>query len=107
MRIDSVGVKVPSRKVTNADILQLLEKHSNGVSPILLKTYQRMVRDVLHTRGPVYATSYRSFQLHSATSTFASSRPSARSSTPIRSSRGGSRLICSRVASPPIAAAPG
>jgi acyl-CoA:acyl-CoA alkyltransferase len=51
MRIDSVGVKVPSRKVTNADILQMLEEHSNGVSPILLKTYQRMVRGLFTMAG--------------------------------------------------------
>ena len=51
MRIDSVGVKVPSRKVTNADILQMLEEHSNGVSPVLLKTYQRMVRGLFKMAG--------------------------------------------------------
>ena len=42
---------MPSRKVTNADILQMLEEHSNGVSPILLKTYQRMVRGLFTMAG--------------------------------------------------------
>jgi 3-oxoacyl-[acyl-carrier-protein] synthase III len=51
MRIDSIGAKVPSRRVTNADILQLLEEHSNGISPIMLRTYQRMVKGLFTMAG--------------------------------------------------------
>jgi len=51
MRIESVGVRVPSRKVTNEDILKWLEEHSNGVSPILLKTYQRVVKGLFNAAG--------------------------------------------------------
>ena len=51
MRIDSVGVRIPSKKVTNDDILRLLEEHSNGVSKLVLKTYQRMVKGLFNVAG--------------------------------------------------------
>ncbi len=51
MRIESIGVSVPSRKVTNDDILSWLEEHSCGVSPMVIKTYQRMVRGLLSMAG--------------------------------------------------------
>ena len=51
MRIESVGVRLPSRRVTNDDILQMLEDYSNGVSRVVLKTYQRMVRGMFKLAG--------------------------------------------------------
>jgi len=51
MRIDSIGMKIPSRKVTNDDILQWLEDNSKGTSKILLKTYQRVVRGLFNAAG--------------------------------------------------------
>jgi 3-oxoacyl-[acyl-carrier-protein] synthase III len=51
MRIESIGVRVPSRKVTNEDILHFLEQHSNGTSKIVLKTYQRMVQGMFKLAG--------------------------------------------------------
>lgn len=51
MRIESIGVSVPSRKVTNDDILNWLEENSRGISPMLIKTYQRMVRGLLSMAG--------------------------------------------------------
>ncbi len=51
MRIESIGVSVPSRKVTNDDILNWLQENSCGVSPLLIKTYQRMVRGLLSMAG--------------------------------------------------------
>ena len=51
MRIESIGVSVPSLKITNDDILKVLEEKSNGVSPIILKTYQRMVRGLFTMAG--------------------------------------------------------
>jgi acyl-CoA:acyl-CoA alkyltransferase len=51
MRIDSIGVRVPTRRVTNDDILKWLEEHSPGVPTILLKTYQRVVRGLFKAAG--------------------------------------------------------
>jgi len=51
MRIESIGVRFPSRKVTNDDILKFLEDHSNGVSKPLLKTYQRLVKGLFKAAG--------------------------------------------------------
>ena len=51
MRIDSIGVRIPTRKVTNDDILKWLEDHNEGVSSILLKTYQRIVRGLFKAAG--------------------------------------------------------
>jgi acyl-CoA:acyl-CoA alkyltransferase len=51
MRIDSIGIRIPTRRVTNDDILQWLEDHSNGTSAILLKTYQRVVRGLFKAAG--------------------------------------------------------
>jgi 3-oxoacyl-[acyl-carrier-protein] synthase III len=51
MRIESIGVRTPSRRVTNEDILQWLEEQSNGVSPLLMKTYQRVVKGMFNAAG--------------------------------------------------------
>ncbi len=51
MKIESIGVRLPSRTVTNEDILQFLEDHSNGISKPILKTYQRMVKGLLKMAG--------------------------------------------------------
>ncbi len=51
MRIDSIGVRIPTRRVTNEDILRLLEEHSDGVSRVLLRTYQRVVRGLFNAAG--------------------------------------------------------
>jgi 3-oxoacyl-[acyl-carrier-protein] synthase III len=51
MRIESIGVAVPSRKVTNDDILKLLAENSDDTSPITLKTYQRMVKSLFAMAG--------------------------------------------------------
>ena len=51
MRIESIGVSVPSRRVTNDDILKLLEENSNGMSPIIVKSYQRLVRGLFAMAG--------------------------------------------------------
>jgi 3-oxoacyl-[acyl-carrier-protein] synthase III len=51
MRIESIGVRVPSRKVTNDTIMEFLSEHSNGASPMLVKTYQRAVTALLKTAG--------------------------------------------------------
>ncbi|HVO37880.1 MAG TPA: 3-oxoacyl-[acyl-carrier-protein] synthase III C-terminal domain-containing protein [Spirochaetia bacterium] len=51
MRIESIGVSVPTRKITNEDILRLLEEKSNGISPLILKTYQRMVKGLFTMAG--------------------------------------------------------
>ncbi len=51
MKIEAVGVRFPSKKVTNDDILQFLEYHSNGVAKPVLKTYQRIVKGMLKMAG--------------------------------------------------------
>lgn len=51
MRIESIGVRVPSRKVTNDDILDFLGKYSNGAPTPLVKAYQRMVKGLFKTAG--------------------------------------------------------
>jgi 3-oxoacyl-[acyl-carrier-protein] synthase III len=51
MKIESIGVRFPSRKVTNDDILKFLEDQSNGISKVVLKTYQRMVKGLFKMAG--------------------------------------------------------
>ena len=51
MRIESIGVSVPTRRVTNEDILKLLEDNSNGMSPIIVKSYKRLVRGLFALAG--------------------------------------------------------
>jgi 3-oxoacyl-[acyl-carrier-protein] synthase III len=51
MRIDSIGVAVPSCRVTNDDILKLLAENSEDTSAITLKTYQRMVKGLFAMAG--------------------------------------------------------
>lgn len=51
MKIESIGVRVPSRKVTNDDILEFLREYSNGAPAPLVKAYQRMVKGLFKTAG--------------------------------------------------------
>lgn len=51
MRIDSIGVRIPTKKVTNDDILTWLEEHNIEIPSILLKTYQRIVKGLLKMAG--------------------------------------------------------
>ncbi len=51
MKIEAVGVRLPSRRVTNDDILQMLEDHSNGISKVVLRAYQRAVKGLLKLAG--------------------------------------------------------
>jgi 3-oxoacyl-[acyl-carrier-protein] synthase III len=51
MRIESIGTRVPSRKITNEDVLKLLEDHSNGISKPVLKLYKRMVKGMFKLAG--------------------------------------------------------
>jgi acyl-CoA:acyl-CoA alkyltransferase len=61
MRIDSIGVRVPTRRVTNDDILKMLEEHSPGTPALRLKTYQRMVQSLFKLAGSEtrYVRDYR------------------------------------------------
>ena len=51
MKIESIGVRLPSRKVTNEDILQMLAEYSPDAPAILVKTYQRIVRGLFSAAG--------------------------------------------------------
>ena len=51
MRIESIAMKIPSRKITNDDILDFLVTYSNGVSKRMLKGYQRVVSGMLTSTG--------------------------------------------------------
>jgi 3-oxoacyl-[acyl-carrier-protein] synthase III len=51
MRIESIGVRTPSRKVTNDDILSWLEEHSKGTPALIMKTYQRVVKGLFNAAG--------------------------------------------------------
>jgi len=51
MRIESIGVRIPTRIVTNDDVLQLLEEQSPEVSTLLVKTYQRIVKGLFSAAG--------------------------------------------------------
>jgi 3-oxoacyl-[acyl-carrier-protein] synthase III len=51
MKIDSIGVRIPTRKVTNNDILQMLEQNSPEASTLLVKTYQRIVKGLFSAAG--------------------------------------------------------
>jgi 3-oxoacyl-[acyl-carrier-protein] synthase III len=51
MKIDSIGVRIPSRIITNDEILQMLAENSPEVSTLLLKTYQRIVKGLLSAAG--------------------------------------------------------
>ena len=44
MKIDSIGVRIPTRKITNDEILRLLAQYSPDTSTLLVNTYQRVVR---------------------------------------------------------------
>ncbi len=51
MKIDSIGVKIPTRKITNDDILKMLEEYSPDAPALLVKTYQRIVRGLFSAAG--------------------------------------------------------
>jgi 3-oxoacyl-[acyl-carrier-protein] synthase III len=51
MKIDSIGVRIPTRKITNDDVLKLLAEHSPETSTLLVKTYQRVVRGLFSAAG--------------------------------------------------------
>ncbi len=51
MRLEAVGARLPSRRVTNDDILQMLADHSNGISKLMLRSYQRMVKAMFKLSG--------------------------------------------------------
>ena len=51
MRIESVAVKLPSRKVTNDDIFAFIEEASPDVSRVVRQTYLRMTRTLLDKCG--------------------------------------------------------
>ncbi len=51
MKIDSIGVRIPTRKITNDDVLQMLEQYSPEASTLLVKTYQRIVRGLFSAAG--------------------------------------------------------
>ena len=51
MRVDSVGVAVPSRRITNDDILDLLTEHSPATPPELLRVYRKVVECLLSRAG--------------------------------------------------------
>src|SRR5271157_5017407 len=51
MKIDSIGVRIPTRIVTNDEVLDLIAQHSTEASVLLVKTYQRIVRGLLSAAG--------------------------------------------------------
>ena len=51
MKIESIGVRIPTRIVTNDDVLELLQEHSPEASALLVKTYQRIVRGLFSAAG--------------------------------------------------------
>ncbi|MDH4262460.1 MAG: hypothetical protein OEV78_05370 [Spirochaetia bacterium] len=51
MKIQSIAVKIPSKKVTNQTIMDMIEEHSPKVSKVILKAYQRMVMHMLKKSG--------------------------------------------------------
>ena len=51
MRIESLGVRIPSLRVTNQDILDWIEERNHGASVLLLKTYLRVVGGLFKAAG--------------------------------------------------------
>jgi acyl-CoA:acyl-CoA alkyltransferase len=51
MKIDSIGVRIPTRKISNNDILEMLQENSPEASTLLVKTYQRIVRGLFSAAG--------------------------------------------------------
>jgi acyl-CoA:acyl-CoA alkyltransferase len=51
MKIDSIGVRIPTRVITNDEVLRLLEVHSPEASALLVKTYQRIVKGLFSAAG--------------------------------------------------------
>ncbi|MGO9308375.1 MAG: 3-oxoacyl-ACP reductase, partial [Spirochaetia bacterium] len=51
MKIDSIGVRIPTRVITNDDVLKMLAQYSPEASVLLVKTYQRIVRGLFSAAG--------------------------------------------------------
>jgi acyl-CoA:acyl-CoA alkyltransferase len=51
VKIDAVGVRIPTRIITNDDLLEMLAQYSSGASALLVKTYQRIVRGLFSAAG--------------------------------------------------------
>jgi acyl-CoA:acyl-CoA alkyltransferase len=51
MKIDSVGVRIPTRVITNEDMLEMLAHYSAETPTLLVKTYQRIVRGLFSAAG--------------------------------------------------------
>jgi 3-oxoacyl-[acyl-carrier-protein] synthase III len=51
MKIQSIAVKIPTRKVTNQTIMDMIEEHSPKVGKVTIKAYQRMVMHMLKKSG--------------------------------------------------------
>ena len=47
MKIASVSAKFPSRRVTNDDILSVIDEHNKDISPRIVEKYKRIVRIML------------------------------------------------------------
>ncbi len=51
MKIESIGVRIPTRVITNDDVLKMLAQYSPEASVLLVKTYQRIVRGLFSAAG--------------------------------------------------------
>jgi len=51
MKIESLGVRIPSKILTNDDLLQMLAQYSPEAPDLLVKTYQRVVRGLFSAAG--------------------------------------------------------
>lgn len=51
MKIQSIAFKVPSRKITNDDILSMIATNSNGVAKAKLHSYQKIVERLFKVNG--------------------------------------------------------
>jgi len=51
MKIESIAVQIPTKKVTNDTIMEMIEQHSPNVNKVTLKSYQRMVMHMLKKSG--------------------------------------------------------
>ncbi|MEI6367530.1 MAG: 3-oxoacyl-[acyl-carrier-protein] synthase III C-terminal domain-containing protein [Planctomycetota bacterium] len=51
MRIESISAQIPSRKITNDDILASIQQHSHDQSPLIVQTYLRIVQALFKKAG--------------------------------------------------------
>lgn len=51
MKIESIAVKIPSLKVTNQKILEMIDEHNPDGNPVTVKTYKRMIKHLLLKAG--------------------------------------------------------